>query len=83
MQKYNFTHVMVGKYVAYMHRKIIFSLAFFELVLSYYFAVLDGDVENGSVMAGQVIGLVNEIKSTKDIIETIVNDANAVINNLK
>ena len=32
-------------------------------------AVVDGDVVNGSVMAGQIAGLVKEIRSCKDIVE--------------
>lgn len=34
-------------------------------------AVFDGDVDTGSLMAGQVIGQVNEIKPVKEIIENI------------
>ena len=43
-------------------------------------AVYDGDVENGSVMAGQIAGLVNEIRSVKNIIEDIVKKAKEVLN---
>ena len=35
-------------------------------------AVVDGDVENGSVMAGQVAGLVNKEESCKDIIDDLM-----------
>ena len=38
-------------------------------------AVLDGDIENGSVMMGQVAGLLKEIKPIKDIFEDMVNEA--------
>lgn len=38
-------------------------------------AVIEGDVKNGSVMAGQSVGLVDEIKSIKDIITELVTDA--------
>ncbi len=38
-------------------------------------AVIDGDVENGSLMAGQSVGLVNEIRSCKEIIEELVIQA--------
>lgn len=38
-------------------------------------AVLDGDVENGSLMAGQSVGMVKEIRSVRDIIETLVDQA--------
>ena len=35
-------------------------------------AVVDGDVENGSVMAGQVAGLVNKEESCKEIIDDLM-----------
>lgn len=38
-------------------------------------AAVDGDVENGSVMAGQVAGMVNKIQPCKEIIEEIISDA--------
>lgn len=38
-------------------------------------AVQDGDVENGSLMAGQSVGLVNEVKPIKEIIGTLLTDA--------
>lgn len=38
-------------------------------------AVFDGDIENGSVMMGQVAGIVSKKSSVKDILETLVNDA--------
>ena len=34
-------------------------------------AVVDGDVINGSVMAGQIAGLVKEVRSCKDIVESL------------
>lgn len=37
-------------------------------------AAKEGDVVNGSLMAGQISGLINEIKSCEDIIKTMVND---------
>jgi len=42
-------------------------------------AVVEGDADYGSVMAGQIAGLVKEIKPAKDIIEGIMNEANEVI----
>ena len=42
-------------------------------------AVVEGDADYGSVMAGQIAGLVKEIKPAKDIIEDILNEANEVI----
>lgn len=38
-------------------------------------AVFDGDIQNGSVMMGQIAGLVSQRKPLKDILEGIVNDA--------
>jgi enoyl-[acyl-carrier protein] reductase II len=38
-------------------------------------AVQDGDIEHGSLMAGQSVGLVNEIKSVKQIILDLTADA--------
>lgn len=46
-------------------------------------AVVEGDVESGSVMAGQIAGLIKEIKPAKDIIQDIVNEAKAILKNLK
>jgi enoyl-[acyl-carrier protein] reductase II len=38
-------------------------------------AVQDGDIERGSLMAGQSVGLVNEIKPMKSIFEELLADA--------
>jgi len=38
-------------------------------------AVFDGDMENGSVMMGQIAGMVKEIKPLASIFENMVNDA--------
>jgi len=45
-------------------------------------AVVDGDTDHGSVMSGQIAGLIKEIKPAKDIIEGIMNEANEVINSI-
>jgi enoyl-[acyl-carrier protein] reductase II len=42
-------------------------------------AVIDGDVENGSVMAGQSVGLVTGIQSVSDIIEELTQQAVAAL----
>ncbi len=42
-------------------------------------AAREGDVEHGSVMAGQIAGLVKDIKPTKKIIEDIINEAEDTI----
>lgn len=38
-------------------------------------AVVDGDIDNGSVMSGQIAGMIKDIKSCKDIIEGMVQEA--------
>lgn len=47
-----------------------------------YLAAILGDVENGSVMAGQSAALVKDIKPAKDIVEGIVREAEEVIKRL-
>lgn len=42
-------------------------------------AVIDGDVENGSLMAGQSVGLVSREQSTVDILDELVDQALATI----
>lgn len=43
-------------------------------------AVKDGDLENGSLMAGQIAGMIREIKPVHTIIEDIYQEAKAVLN---
>ncbi|EHH68522.1 NAD(P)H-dependent flavin oxidoreductase [Gluconobacter morbifer] len=38
-------------------------------------AVIEGDVENGSVMAGQSVGMVKAVKPVAEIIQTLVSEA--------
>jgi enoyl-[acyl-carrier protein] reductase II len=45
-------------------------------------AVVEGDVEQGSVMSGQIAGLIKDIKPCKEIIEGICSEAETVIQNL-
>jgi len=42
-------------------------------------AVIDGDVERGSLMAGQSVGMVTKEQSTEDIIGELVEQANAAL----
>lgn len=42
-------------------------------------AVVDGDVENGSVMAGQSVGMVSKEQSTREIIEELIEQANGFL----
>lgn len=44
--------------------------------------LIEGDVEHGSVMAGQVAGLVSDIKPVKQIIEDMIHESVAVIDGL-
>jgi enoyl-[acyl-carrier protein] reductase II len=46
-------------------------------------AVVDGDADYGSIMAGQISGMVNEIKPARQIIEDIMNGAKITINSIK
>lgn len=45
-------------------------------------AVLEGDMRHGSVMIGQVAGMVKEIKPMKDILKALVDEAETEIYNL-
>ena len=42
-------------------------------------AAYEGDVENGSIMSGQIAGLVNKIRPVKDVIEGIFEEAKEVL----
>ena len=46
-------------------------------------AVLEGDITNGSVMAGQVSGMIKEIRPVKDILDDIYNGALEVLADMK
>ena len=39
----------------------------------------DGDVDEGSVMAGQIAALINDIKPVREIIEDMVNEAKVIL----
>ena len=41
--------------------------------------MIDGDVEEGTLLAGQISGMIKEIKSVKAIIEEIATEAEAII----
>lgn len=45
-------------------------------------AVKDGDIDNGSVMAGQISGLIKDIKTCKEVIVEIIDEANKIRKNL-
>lgn len=42
-------------------------------------AVVDGDVKNGSVMAGQIAGMVRERMSCRDLIQKLVRETDALM----
>ena len=42
-------------------------------------AVIDGDVENGSLMAGQSVGMVKQEESAAEIINTLANEAETAL----
>ena len=46
-------------------------------------AAYEGDVENGSIMSGQIAGLVNKIRPVKDVIEGIFEEAQKVLEETK
>lgn len=46
-------------------------------------ATIEGDVENGSFMAGQVAAMVKEIKPCKEIIENMINQAKEIMPNIE
>ena len=46
-------------------------------------AVYDGDVENGSVMSGQIAGLVDEIRSVEQVIVDVLGEAKTTLANVK
>ena len=46
-------------------------------------AVLEGNMDEGSLMAGQVVGMVNEIKPIKEILENLYNDYLKELENIK
>ncbi len=47
-----------------------------------YLGLIQGDVENGSLLAGQVSGALKDIKPVREIIETIMADAEKTIKRL-
>lgn len=46
-------------------------------------AVQEGDVEFGSLMAGQSAGLVNQIKPLKEVLSDLIREAEAELNSIK
>ena len=48
-----------------------------------YLGLIEGDTEDGSLLAGQIAGLVDDIKPVKEIIEETVAEAERIIANFK
>ncbi|MDX9916425.1 MAG: enoyl-[acyl-carrier-protein] reductase FabK [Gudongella sp.] len=46
-------------------------------------AVVDGDIDNGSVMSGQIAGMINDIKSCEEIIHGMTEEAINVLTRLQ
>lgn len=46
-------------------------------------AAREGDIDNGSVMIGQVAGMLNDIKSVSDIMEDIISGMKDVLNDVE
>ena len=44
---------------------------------------MDGDINEGSVMAGQIAALIKEIKPVREIIEDMVNEAAGILKKLQ
>ena len=44
-------------------------------------AVMEGDIVNGTVMAGQIAGLINKKQSAKEIIDEIMSEATNLLKN--
>lgn len=48
-----------------------------------YQAIIDGNIEGGLVMAGQISGLIKEVRPVKETIETLFSEYNEVIKGLR
>jgi len=48
-----------------------------------YLGLIEGDIDEGSLLSGQIAGLIKEIKPVRVIIEEMVAEAEAIIANLK
>jgi enoyl-[acyl-carrier protein] reductase II len=48
-----------------------------------YLGLIEGDIEDGTLLAGQIAGLIKEIKPVRVIIEEIIAEAKAIITSLK
>lgn len=46
-------------------------------------AAVDGDIQNSSMMSGQIAGMINDIKSCKEIIQDIIKEYNENLSKVK
>lgn len=46
-------------------------------------AAVDGDIQNSSMMSGQIAGMINDIKSCNEIIQDIINEYNENLSKVK
>ena len=46
-------------------------------------AVVEGDVETGSLMAGQSVGLMDKVVPVKNLIDELLSDASAELDQVK
>jgi enoyl-[acyl-carrier protein] reductase II len=73
--KYSAHHGLVASKEEKLAEEASFSLADLIEDGKHYEMIYDGNIEEGAILLGQSIGLVDSIDSVKDIIETIVADA--------
>lgn len=45
-------------------------------------AVVNGDVDNGSFMAGQIASYINDVKPCKQIIEDIMEESKSILSKI-
>ncbi len=48
-----------------------------------YRGLIEGDIDKGSLLSGQIAGMIKEIKPVRIIIEEMVAEAEALIDSLK
>ena len=48
-----------------------------------HLGLIDGDIEDGSLLSGQIAGLIKEIRPVRVIIEEMISEAETIINRLK
>ena len=45
-------------------------------------AVKEGDINNGSFMAGQIASIIKDVKPCKEIIESMIEEAKSIMPNI-